>query len=109
MKACTRSIAIVNITLFVLFWWMFWMGNSYLPGKLDADMTSDVMLQKYELVCARLTASMTGMCFLAIVLINVVLIYTYFVLKKNVSPAAGGETPPEGGPAGAPSETKSNA
>jgi len=73
---------------------MIWMGNFYLPGKLDADMTSDVMLQKYELVCARLTAWMTGMCLLAGVVIDVALIRMYVRLKKDVSPAAGGETPP---------------
>ncbi len=100
MKACLRSIAIVNITLCVLCLWMFWMGNSYLPDKLDADMTSEVMLQKYELVCARLTAWMTGLCFLAIVVIDVALIRMYCLLKKSMSPAASGESKPEGGPGG---------
>jgi len=85
MKACTWSITIVNVTLFVLFWWMFWMGNHYLPGKLNGEMNSDVMLQKYQLVCSRLTASMATMCFLAIVIINIVLIYTYCLLKKKMS------------------------
>lgn len=101
VKACIRSIAIVNVTLCILSVWMIWMGSFYLPGKLDADMTSDVMLAKYELVCARLTASMTGMCFLAVVVIDAALIRMYCLLKKNVSPAAGDETPPEGGPADA--------
>jgi len=69
MKACSWSIVIVNVTLFVLFWWMFWMGNHYLPGKLDGEMNTDVMLAKYQLVCSRLTAAMTAMCFPAIPLI----------------------------------------
>jgi len=86
MKACTWSIAIVNFTLFALFWWMSWMGHSYLPGKLDGEMNIDVMLQKYQLVCSGLTASMAAMCFLVIVIINVVLIYTYHLLKKKISP-----------------------
>jgi len=85
MKACNWSIVTVNVTLFVLFWWMSWMGNHYLPGKLDGEMNTDVMLQKYQLVCSRLTASMAAMCFLAIVIINAVLIYTYFLLKKEMA------------------------
>ena len=88
MKAYIRSIAIVNVTLCILCLCMLWMGNSYLPGKLTAEMTSDVMLAKYELVCARLMALMTGMCFLAIVVIDVALVNMYRQLKKNVSPAA---------------------
>ncbi len=63
-------------------------------------MTSEVMLQKYELVCARLTAWMTGLCLLAIVVIDVALIRMYCLLQKNMSSAAGGESQPEGGPGG---------
>ena len=85
MKACNWSIIIVNVTLFVLFEWMFWMGHHYLPGKLDGEMNTDVMLQKYQFVCSRLTASMAAMCFLAIVIINVALIYTYRLLKKKMA------------------------
>jgi len=86
MKACTWSIAIINVTLLALFWWMCWMGNDYLPGKLDGEMNIDVMLQKYQLVCSRLALSMAAMCSLAIVIINAVLIYTYCLLKKKISP-----------------------
>ena len=92
MKTCMRSIAIVNVTLCVLCLGMIWIGNFYLPGQLNTDMTSDVMLAKYELVCARLTALVTGMCFLAIVVIDVALVNMYRQLKKNVSPATGGKS-----------------
>lgn len=88
MKAFRWSIIIVNVTLFVLFEWMSWMGHHYLPGKLDGEMNYDVMLQKYQLVCSRLMASMAAMCFLVIVIINIVLIYTYHLLKKKMAPEA---------------------
>ena len=91
MKTCIRSIAIVNVTLCILCLCMLLMGNSYLPGKLTAEMTSEVMLAKYELVCARLTASMTIMCLLAIVVIGIFLVRMYYLLKKDLSPAAGNE------------------
>lgn len=99
MKICNYAIAIVNVTLFALFLWMFWMGNYHLPGKLDAEMASDVMLQKYQIVCADLTASMTTMCLLAILVIDIALIYMYRRLQKNMSLAAANEKPPEGKPA----------
>ncbi len=55
MKACTWSMAIVNVTLLALPKWISWMGHHYLPGKLDGEMSIDVMLQKYQLVCSRPT------------------------------------------------------
>lgn len=108
MKAFTYSITIVNVTLFALFWWMQWFCHFRLPGQLNAQMRSDVMLQKYQNVCASLTASMAGMCLLAIVLVNVALIYAYLALKKSVSPAPGGDTPLMGGGQMAPGETDSD-
>jgi len=99
VKACIHSMAIVNITLCILTCVMLWMGMYHLPVQLNAEMTSEVMLDKYSLVCARLTATMTGLCLLAIVVIDVALIRMYRLLKQNVPPAAGGETSPEGEPA----------
>lgn len=99
MKACIHSMAIVNVTLCILVCVMLWMGMYYLPGELNAEMTSEVMLEKYRLVCARLTATMTGLCLLAIVVIDVALIRMYRLLKQNIPPAAGDGTPPEGEPA----------
>ena len=87
MKTCIRSIAIVNGTLCVLCLWVIWMGHSHLPGQLSAGNSSEVMLEQYQNVCARLTASMAGMCFLAMVVIDVALIYMYSVLKKSLPSA----------------------
>jgi hypothetical protein len=95
MKAYSYSIAAVNVTLFALFWWMCWMGDTHLPAQLDSQMSGDVMRQKYQTVCTDLTASMASMCLLAIVLVNVALICTYFSLKENLSSAACSNLPPE--------------
>jgi len=84
MKAYKHAIAIVNTILFLFFCWLFWIGNFHLPGQLNSKMQIDVMLQKYEIVCARLTASLTLWCLVVIVVVNAILIRAYFRLKKNM-------------------------
>ncbi len=48
-----NSIALVNVILFAFIMWISWMGNTHLAGQLDPQMQSDVMIQKYQLVCSR--------------------------------------------------------
>ena len=96
MKPYQRAIAIVNVILFLFFWWLSWIGHSHLPGQLGSEMRSDVMLSKYQLVCARLTAALTASCLVVIVLVNAVLIAGYFLLRKSMSSTAGSdESTPE--------------
>jgi len=84
MKAYKHAITIVNTILFLFFWWLVWIGHFYLPGQLGSEMQIDVILSKYEVVCARLTASLTLWCLVVIVLVNAILIWAYFRLKKNM-------------------------
>lgn len=93
MKQYRYAITIINVILLLFFWWLVWMGNSHLPGQLGPEMQSDVMLQKYQIVCADLTASVTLRCLIVIVLINAVLIQVYFIIKKSMPPSAGSDTP----------------
>ena len=86
MKTHQSAITIVNVILFLFFWWLFWVGHGYLPGQLNSEMHSDVMLQKYQIVCARLTAWLTILYLIVIVLVNAVLIRAYFIQKKNLIP-----------------------
>ena len=64
------------------------MANTHLPGQLDSEMQSDVMLQKYQNVCADLAASMAIRYLVVIVLVNAVLIVVYFLLKKSMPSTA---------------------
>lgn len=84
MKAYKNTIKIVNAILFLFFFWLLWIGNSHLPGQLTSKMQIDVMLAKYEIVCARLTVLLTLSCIVVAVLINAILIRAYFRLRKNM-------------------------
>ncbi len=84
MKAYKNAITAVNTILFLFFWWLLWIGSFHLPGQLNSKMQIDVMLTKYEVVCARLSASLTLSCLVVIVLVNVILIRAYFRLRKNM-------------------------
>ena len=84
MKAYKHAITAVNTILFLFFWWLLWIGSFHLPGQLNSKMQIDVMLSKYDVVCARLTASLTLWCLVVIVLVNVILIRAYFRLRKNM-------------------------
>ena len=83
MKIHPYSIALVNVILFAFIMWISWMGNTHLAGQLDPQMQSDVMIQKYQNVCAELTASMTMMCLLVMVLIDAVLIGPRFMMTMH--------------------------
>ena len=84
MQAYKHAITVVNAILFLFFWWLVWIGSFHLPGQLNSEMQIDVMLQKYENVVARLTASLTLSCLVVIVLVNAILIRAYFRLRKNM-------------------------
>ena len=84
MKAYKHAIIAVNTILFLFFWWLLWIGSFHLPGQLNSKMQIDVMLQKYEVVCARLTASLTLSCLVVVVIVNAILIRAYFRLRKNM-------------------------
>jgi len=84
MKAYKHAITSVNTILFLFFWWLLWIGSFHLPGQLNSKMRIDVMLQKYEVVCARLTASLTLSCLVVVVIVNAILIRAYFRLRKNM-------------------------
>ena len=84
MKAYKNAIKIVNVILLLFFFFLFWTGNSHLPGQLTSKMQTDVMLAKYEIVCARLTASLMLWCLVVVVLVNAILIRAYFRLRKNM-------------------------
>jgi hypothetical protein len=84
MKSYKHAIKIVNAILFLFFCWLLWIGSFHLPGQLNSKMQIDVMLQKYEVVCARLTVSLTLSCLVVLVIVNAILIRAYFRLKKNM-------------------------
>ena len=84
MKAYKHAITAVNTILFLFFLWLLWIGSFHLPGQLNSEMQIDVMLAKYEVVCARLSASLTLSCLVVIVLVNAILIRAYFRLRKNM-------------------------
>jgi len=84
MKVYKHAIRIVNAILFLFFCWLFWIGNFHLPGQLNSEMQTDVMLQKYQIVCTRLTASLSLWCLVIIVIVNAILIRAYFRLMKNM-------------------------
>ncbi len=90
MKPYQSLIAVINVILFVLFMCLSWLGNSYLPRQInkDSERQIDVFLQMYQNVCANLTVALAGMCFIAIIFVNIALITTYFFLKKNMNPSA---------------------
>ena len=89
MKPYQYAVTMINVILLLFFLWLFWVGNTYLPDQLDSEMQSDVMLQKYENVCADLTASLLIRLLIVIVLVNAVLIKVYFSFKKNPPSQAG--------------------
>lgn len=89
MKPYRYAIRIINVILLLFFFWLFWMGNTRLPGQLGSEMQSDVMFQKYQNVCATLTASLMGIGLIVFVLINATLFTVYFLLKKSLPSPAG--------------------
>jgi len=82
-KAYRSAIVTVNGILLLFFWWLFWLGHGHLPGQLGGEMQSDVMLMKYQIVCARLAAYLTVGCLVVIVLVNIVLLRGCLSSKKN--------------------------
>jgi hypothetical protein len=64
---------------------LLWLGYGYLPGQLDGEMASDVMLMKYQIVCARLTSYLTAGLLAVIVLVDIVLLRACLSAKKEVS------------------------
>ncbi len=84
MNSYRRAIVFVNLILSLFFWSLIWIGHFFLPGLLGSEMKADVMLSKYELVCAGLTAFLALSCLVVIVLVNAVLIRAYFTQKKNI-------------------------
>ncbi len=83
MKAFRSATVTVNAILLLFLAWLFWIGQAYLPGQLDANMERDVMLAEYQTVCARVTTYLAGSCFLLIVLVDIVLLRTCLRLTTN--------------------------
>jgi hypothetical protein len=83
MKAFRSATVTVNAILLLFLAWLFWIGQAYLPGQLDANMERDVMLAEYQTVCARLTTYLAGSCFLLIVLVDIVLLRACLRLTTN--------------------------
>jgi hypothetical protein len=73
----------VNGILVAFLGLLLWLGYGYLPGQLDGQMASDVMLMKYQIVCARMTSYLTAGCFVVIVLVNVVLLRACLSSRKD--------------------------
>jgi hypothetical protein len=92
MKSYQSAIVTVNGILLLFFGWLFWLGYGHLPGQLDGQMASDVVLMKYQIVCARLTSYLTASCLLVIVLVNVVLLRAYLSSKKDKPSTASADT-----------------
>ena len=92
MKPYQSAIVTINGILLLFFGWLFWLGHGYLPGQLDGNMPSDVMLAKYQIVCARTTAYLTVGCLIVIVLVNIVLIRACLSAKKDVASTASSDT-----------------
>ena len=88
MKHYQSTIVTVNGILLLFFALLLWLGYGYLPGQLDGEMQSDVMLMKYEIVCARLTSYLTAGCFVVIVLVDIVLLRACLSAKKDAPSAA---------------------
>ena len=91
MKSYHSAVVTVNGILLVFFGWLLWLGYGYMPGQLDGQVQIDVMLTKYEVVCARLTSYLTAGCFVVIVLVNVVLLRACLSSRKNkpATPSSG--------------------
>jgi hypothetical protein len=91
-KPYQSAIVMVNGILLLFFGWLNWLGHGYLPGQLDGQTASDVMLMKYRIVCARLTSYLTAGCFVVIVLVNIVLLRACLSAEKQVTPTASAGT-----------------
>lgn len=87
MKPYHSAVVMVNGILVVFLVLLLWLGYGYLPGQLDGRMASDVMLTKYEVVCARLTSYLAAGLLIVIVLVNVVLLRACLSSRKD-RPAA---------------------
>jgi len=83
MKTFKKTISIINTVMFLFFLWLLWLGYFHLPGQLNSKMQIDVILSKYNVVCARLTAYLTLSCLVVVVIVNILLFKTYFRIKKN--------------------------
>ena len=74
---------ITNVILQCHFWWIDWLMRTKLSGKLGSEMSAAVILDKYEVVCARFAVWVTASNLAVLVLVNVVLVCLYFVFKKR--------------------------
>lgn len=92
MKPFHSAVVMVNGILVVFLVLLLWLGYGYLPGQLDGEMQSDVMLMKYQIVCARLTSYLTAGCFVVIVLVNIVLLRACLSAKKDAPLTARSDT-----------------
>ena len=88
MKHYQSTIVTVNGILLLFFALLLWLGYGYLPGQLDGQTQSDVMLMKYQIVCARLTSYLTAGCFAVIVLVDIVLLRACLSAKKDAPSTA---------------------
>jgi hypothetical protein len=92
MKPYQSAIVMVNGILLVFLVLLLWLGYGYLPGQLDGEMQSDVMLMKYQIACARLTSYLTAGCFIVIVLVNIVLLRACLSSRKDKPATASSDT-----------------
>lgn len=91
-KAYHSAIVTVNGILLLFFAWLSWLGHGHLPGQLGGEMQSDVMLMKYQIVCARLTSYLTASCLLVIALVNIVLLRACLAAKQDAPSTANSDT-----------------
>jgi len=85
MKLDPQTIIPVNIVLFLFMCWLCWVGHFHLPGQLDNVKPTELVLTRYQNVCARLTVSLAGWSLVVMVIINAVLIRVAGIEKKNLS------------------------
>lgn len=77
------SFVMLNVILNSFFYWACWLANSKLPEDLGSEVSADLFLQKYQNVRADFGAWISCSCFILLILVNAVAIWTYIAIKKK--------------------------
>ncbi len=78
----TYSFVLINLILNGFFWWALWLTNNKLPDNLGSE-SVDLVMQRYQSVRAHFAASISFSIVVVLILVNAVVIWMYFMLKKK--------------------------
>jgi hypothetical protein len=78
----TYSFVLINLILNGFFWWAWWLTNTKLPENLGSE-SVDLVMQRYQNVRSEFAAWISISCVVVLFLVNAVVIWMYFVLKKK--------------------------